>query len=734
MGAGLQGPSLQSRVEALQQLLTDLQQRETLVDKLDYLDEMPLVEEFVDSHATVKTFLAGLNPECSLALKLVIAIGEGGCVFRTPDNLEAPFEKMRQLLGQLLDLEAFYRPIGGIVGYHLTILQLLIQGERFDVGSDVQERFLSPSGLDLSSPSPGVWSAMWAGLKGLCKVAELYPVGGAGDRLGLTDEQTAEALPAARLRFSGRTLLEGLIRDLQAREYLHYQVFGQQLVTPIAMMTSAEKNNTAHIQGICEENSWFGRPKESIQLFSQPLVPVLTNEGHWCMEAPLELRLKPGGHGVIWMLAKEKGILEWLQEKGRSKVLVRQINNPVADTDGGTLGFVGVGLKGGKDFGFASCRRLLHTAEGVNVLRERALSEGFVSSYSNIEYTEFKKYGIEEAAAGPGSPYSEYPANTNILFADLKAVEKAVEEMPIPGMLINMKSKVTYWDEKGESSLLPAGRLESTMQNLADTICDVRSEPIEPPSDQELRTYVTFNSRPKTISVTKKACVPGESKEETPEGCFATVQKNYRELLANFCNMQMPVLGQPDWSSQEEVPFVVQLHPALGPLYSMIAQKIRGGSMSRGSELQLEIACANIENLSLQGSLVVRAESPLGSHDKEGLLHYGNDGGKVWLKDVRVHNSGLDLKRSGKIWRNEVERETCLEIVLHGNGEFFAEGVTLSGNHRFEIPSGHRMKLVPKEMGFETVLESLSQPSWQWCYEWKEGEECRLEILEREES
>lgn len=46
-------------------------------------------------------------------------------------------------------------------------------------------------------------------------MGEIYPIGGAGDRLGLMDSDTGESLPAALLPYCGRSLLEGLIRDLQ---------------------------------------------------------------------------------------------------------------------------------------------------------------------------------------------------------------------------------------------------------------------------------------------------------------------------------------------------------------------------------------------------------------------------------------------------------------------------------------------------------------------------------------
>lgn len=51
--------------------------------------------------------------------------------------------------------------------------------------------------------------------QGLPDLGEIYPLGGSADRLGLVHPETGECLPAAMLPFCGRTLLEGLIRDLQ---------------------------------------------------------------------------------------------------------------------------------------------------------------------------------------------------------------------------------------------------------------------------------------------------------------------------------------------------------------------------------------------------------------------------------------------------------------------------------------------------------------------------------------
>lgn len=41
-------------------------------------------------------------------------------------------------------------------------------------------------------------------------------------------------------------------------------------------------------------------------------------------------------------------------------------------------------------------------------------------------------------------------------------------------------------------------------------------------------------------------------------------------------------------------------HPALGPLWDVVAQKLRGGSLAPRSELVLEVAEAQVEGLHLQ--------------------------------------------------------------------------------------------------------------------------------------
>ena len=108
---------------------------------------------------------------------------------------------------------------------------------------------------------------------------------------------------------------------------LYERVYGRQLTTPLAVMTSLAKGNHRRVRELCESMAWFGRGRRAFRLFKQPMVPVVTvhGEGKWVRGAePLTLDMKPGGHGVIWKLASDTGVLRWLsQEHGRRAAVVR---------------------------------------------------------------------------------------------------------------------------------------------------------------------------------------------------------------------------------------------------------------------------------------------------------------------------------------------------------------------------------------------------------------------------
>ena len=648
-------------LEVIENLAARLKGSKTAIEKNAILDAQPGVAQFLTTTHPILSAFAALSLEQIAAFKQLVAIDQA------PLDQNLSLDHLKELTQSLLTIDHFYRELGGIVGYQLQVLRHIDKAET----DHSDARYHSPFFFDISQPTPEVRSLIEEGIHAQPFMCEMYPLGGSADRLHLVDEATGTELPAAKLEFAGRTLLEGLLRDLMARENLYYQRTGQVLTTPVAIMTSHEKNNWIHVQDILEQNRYFGRPKESFRLFIQPLVPAVNQHGQWLWLGAGKLLLKPGGHGALWKIAKDNGVFDWFQSLGAKYALIRQINNPLAGLDYGLLAFTGIGFKHKMSFGFASCPRLCLSAEGMNVLVERKIPQGYSYVVSNIEYCDFTKYGIEDRPLIPNEPYSRFTSNTNILFAKLKALEEAVERCPFPGLTINFKQK-----SSGEQ----VGRLESTMQNIADVFVERRRTRLTKEDHALKKTFVTYNHRHKTISTTKKALDPARSLNETPENCFYDLMRAHRELL-QVSRFELPLARALEDELKSHPSFVFLFHPALGPLFELVGQKIRGGRLNDGSELILEIDQADIEHLEVNGSLQILAPRRI----------LTTMGPRVILHRVKVDNRGVDWERSRPFWKGRYQRKESMIIEMEGHSEFMAENVCFQGKIKFIVHDGERL-------------------------------------------
>ncbi len=548
-------PIIDFRLSLAEDLKNDWETANSFSPFYKMLDKHPLVKRVKERIGPFKMWMEGLDLKERVMILILISLDQADSLFTGWEKREDPAKDLRDLAQKLFKIELFYEPIGGVIGYTYLILKLL----RKKGGVFPHNTIQTPPTVDMKDPI--VRRYVREGLKKMPLIGEVYPVGGAGDRLNLRDAKTGEALPQAKLQFEGRTLLEGLIRDLKARETLYERVYGKSTLTPIALMTSSEKMNTRHMIEILEENNWFERPRESFFLFEQPLVPVITVDGTWAANAPFEPLLKPGGHGVLWLLMDEYRVFDWFKKFKRDYLIVRQINNPIAGLDDNLLALSGMGIKEKKSFGFLSCPRLCGSSEGMNVLLQSHNEDGYHSTITNIEYTDFSTRGIEDKPVS-GSPYSLYPSNTNILFASIKDIKKALEKSPLPGIVFNAKNKVPYLTEHGVKETL-GGRLESTMQNIADHMTAQTLKPVV--TQKELKTFLLNNDREKTISVTKKEMKKGESLAETPMQAWLDKQRATYQLFEKECHFKLPPFPEA----------VIEYSPSLGPLYSIIKQKVK---------------------------------------------------------------------------------------------------------------------------------------------------------------
>jgi hypothetical protein len=315
-------------------------------------------------------------------------------------------------------------------------------------------------------------------------------------------------------------------------------------------------------------------------------------------------------------------------------------------------------------FGFASCPRLLKAAEGVNVLIEK--NKHLV--LTNIEYCDFAKFGVEDLPLKEGEPYSRFSSNTNILFADLESIDRAVLDCPFPGLLINLK-KGSFTTSTGEKREEMMARLESTMQNIADVFVEEKGAQLN-----TKKTFVTYNQRHKTISTAKKAFVAGKSAQETPENCFYDLLKAHRELLMQ-CGASLPQMRTLEEYLKMGPEFVFLYNPRLGPLYSIIRQKISGGTLGLGSELFVEMGEFRAKNLSVQGSIQV----------------IGSNASTCLLDNVRVINQGIDWSGSAPFWKMDLKRVERVKIILKGTGTLIARNLELKGNQTIIVEDGESL-------------------------------------------
>ncbi len=670
----------------------------SIKEKLAIIDALPIVKNFLLKNEKLASIINSFNKSQQFALKSLIVLGQE-IILEVPQKTTNEKKLLEKMANDLVPLEDFYQPIGGIIGYHLFFLKLLDEKNSSLNRTDV--KFHHPEYLDVREETPYVKELIETGIKNLPEIAMIFPMGGAGDRLGLIDPKTHFPLPTAKLKFMGRTLIEGLIRDLQAYEYLYYKLYNKYIITPIVIMTSEAKSNHKLLLKLLEDHNWFNRPKESFLFIKQLSVPVISQEGSWVLNKPLSLALKPGGHGVIWKLMDDANAFDWLKKHGRKKAVLRQINNPVAATDYGILALIGYGIKYNKAFGFAACPRRVKSAEGVNVLREIKQEDGFQYGFTNIEYTDFKKWDIKDAPIEENSLYSKFPSNTNILFLDLKEVQAASKKCPLPGIIINLKNKGFYKDLNGNIHQTICGRLEVMMQNIADYLTDFQKNPINNLKQNDLKTFITYNQRKKTISVTKKSFIAQKSILETPLGCYYDVLSNYHDLLTNYCNMKLPPLPNEEDYVQNGPSFVCSISPMLGPTYSIISKKIKSGEIKLFSEMDLEIAEAFIENLHLNGSLIIKAKLIKDQVGKTDNFYFP----KCFLHNVKILNNGINRKANNIFWQNKIKRSQFFKIVLHGNSIFYAENIEFKGNHYFEVPDNHIMTVYSDKNKIKYKLE-----------------------------
>ena len=683
-------------------------------DRVDVVRSDPLFNKILYEHPALKEFLSSATSEQQYVFGLMIALDQGTTLFDGLESLPDPRGALDTLASTLLSFEEIYQPLGGVLGYHTTVINLMTQSES---PRETGHQYLPPPYVDVRIPNQEQLEASYDGISQLSKMGIIFALGGAGDRLNLMDESTGEPLPVARLQFCGRSLLEGLMRDVEALEYWHYRAFSKHVTIPIAIMTSREKQNDYHIESMGRAAHWFGHPLDAIRRMVQPSVPVITTDGQWVVTKPLQLALKPGGHGRVWKLAKDSGSLEWLKKQGIDTAIVRQVHNPLAGLNQNLALLAGYGRSKKKDFGFLSSPSCPGLSEGMNVLDVHGEGAQVFGAISNVEYTQFDSLKTTHPQL---FTTDSCPVNANILYVALRAIDESLARNPIPGMIVNTKTKIEVKQAGGAIKKVGAGRLESSMQNIADGLFS-KMDPVKAARPEDLRTFLLLQDRSMMKSEIKSAYQPGVSPLATPPCGLYDWNKAMRTLF-EMCKVTLPKEQTLSEFLKAGPSVLLTIHPAMGPFWDVIAQKISGGTFADGSEVELEIAELSSKELDVDGSFRLIADVATGTMKETEGRSFTDKAGRAKLDHLTVRNAGVKNRDTGSILHGTIDRKETCEIRLEGFSEVVAENVAIQGDFHLSVPDGKRAILTQGSEGrVVTTFEDITEPGWSYAIEWRRG-------------
>ena len=159
---------------------------------------MDKVSKYLEKRPVLEGMIKNLSEGEKFSIFSVIELDQGDRVFKGLEKNENSKQLLKRMASDLKEVESFYKPIGGIKGYHKKIKELT--GKKELKGEDI--KFLPPSFVNIFKRNKEVEEYINCGIKNLKFLGAIFPMGGSGDRLGLFCERKKKPLPAAKLKFS----------------------------------------------------------------------------------------------------------------------------------------------------------------------------------------------------------------------------------------------------------------------------------------------------------------------------------------------------------------------------------------------------------------------------------------------------------------------------------------------------------------------------------------------------
>lgn len=526
-----------------------------------------------------------------------------------------------RLADQLADLDASYP--GGLAAY-IAKAKVLLKESADGVNPFSDFEALVPEGESLSFDGSGTMDFGEAESLGMSVMGDsvfVLVAGGLGERLGYSGIK----LSLETNLCTNENYLETYVKYIQAMQTMARAKSGNdELIIPLVIMTSGDTDPLT--RELLKENNNFGMADGQIVIVTQDKVAALKDgsaglalddDNRWSVQT------KPHGHGDVHHLLLREGLVDDWEKDGKKYVVFLQDTNALVINS--VIPTLGVSEKKGFHMNSICIPRLAGEAAGA-ITRLEHKSDAEKSLVINVEYNQLdpllSTQGDCKGDVADETGYSPFPGNANNLVLELGAYAKTLrgEDQGVVVEFVNPKYK-----DGTRTDFKKPTRLECMMQDIPKLFQK------EMGADANIG-FTTFD-RWFTFSPAKNALEAGVESVENGSAAPGTMSsaesdkyiQNQRKL--KYAGMELAG-KEDDLVTVGGIPVTPGPRVYLGASFAItreeITQKIKGGKISQRSSMVLEGNGVVIENIELDGALVIKA----------------CDGAQVTIDGLKVENKG----------------------------------------------------------------------------------------------
>ncbi|MEK7307601.1 MAG: UTP--glucose-1-phosphate uridylyltransferase, partial [Nitrospirota bacterium] len=539
-------------------------------------------------------------------------------LFEGWDALGVNDEAKVSFLDQLIKMDADYP--GGLAAYRANGIKLLEASAKEENPFDGYIPKV-PQGVELTTDHEQLLELQSKGLEVSGRLAVVLAAGGLGERLGYDGIKLSIPIDLV----TATTYLECYINSIITFQESSNRLNNEDRRIPFVIMTSNDtdamtKEALEDLSFIRDEEAGYARYSGrgiSIYIVKQGAVPAITNnQGDFCLKEGnlYSLQAKPHGHGDVHKLLYQSGLVDsWVEQGITHTVFIQDTNAQVFNA---VLAGLAVSIERGFDFNFLTAPR--EAAEAVGAVTELVHKNG-TSMICNVEYNQLDPVlkatvNPEGDVLDPKTGKSPYPGNLNIIIVKNTKYKQVLDQTKgIVAESVNPK----YTDDTRATFKKPT-RLETFMQDIAKVF------------GESSVSFTNFEKRDVFSPVKNNIEVAAENpKNGNYPDSMATGEadhyKYFRKLLAQ-AGVDIDIEGneRTSWGVPYQEGAKVVLSPDFAMTEQEVINKVTGGTISDRSTLIVDGQDITIENLQLDGTLIIKTAP----------------GVKLTVKDLKVSNKG----------------------------------------------------------------------------------------------